>query len=58
MNNQVVIGQEALENLVNLGLTHEEIQRHVREYMAQGGTAADAGNLEIVVKEPNQKEAQ
>ena len=53
-----MIGQEALENLVNLGLTHEEIQRHVREYMAQGGTAANAGNLEIVVKQQNEKDAQ
>lgn len=37
--------------MVNLGLSHEEIQRHVREYMAEGGTLANAGNLEIVVKE-------
>ena len=53
-----MIGQEALENLVNLGLTHEEIQRHVREYMAQGGTVANPGNLEIVVKQQDQKDAQ
>ena len=49
-NNQVVIGQEALDNLVNLGLTHDEIQKHIKEYMAQGGTVTNASNLEIIVK--------
>ncbi len=48
-----MIGQEALENLVNLGLTHEEIHRHIRDYMAQGGTVTNASNLEIIVKQQN-----
>ena len=45
--------------MVSLGLTHEEIQRHIKEYMAQGGTVTNASNLEIIVKQQNQmKEGQ
>jgi len=49
-NNQLVIGQEALDNMVSLGLTHEEIQKHIKDYIAQGGSITNASNLAIIIK--------
>ena len=49
-NNQLVIGQEALDNMVSLGLTHEEIQKHIKDYIAQGGSITNASNLAFIIK--------